>query len=424
MKIFSRYYAILILSFGTCLTAIGQQLSINTERVDNLLSQWNLGHNTRNPEIFQRIYYDQVTMHGKNVSREKASLTKKLMFVRNPEYKHRLTGEMKYSLYKNGIVKCDFTKETWQNGKWESSATYLLIGFRKHKYWIVGESEKEIDRKLGITNALGEPVKTETISLEPETSNTLYAETTAPEIPKTSLNTILSGHVYPVLLYGVLPLLALALFVVILRERFTTKKPMAFAGAGAAAAHVVEPKNIVEPKQNVIEPKRQEKPRIPPVEQTEKVKKKVVPTVSSQDAFAKYVLTMFDTKSFTCQEFREGESKFAVETGKRTYTKYKVEYRENDIVWSSFDIYPIYKNKVEGPDVLFPMIGSAFENRRTQRSDLYFVIGIGGDATSPEELYLIPGKDFKLVMDKQQLKAFRRSSADSFVFDSARKELH
>ena len=83
-----------------------------------------------------------------------------------------------------------------------------------------------------------------------------------------------------------------------------------------------------------------------------------------------------------------------------------------------------YKKKITGTDVLFPVIASAFQNRRAQRSDLYFILGIGGEANSPEELFLIPGKDFKLVMDREHLKAFRRSSTDSFVFDSGRKELH
>ena len=38
---------------------------------------------------------------------------KKLLFVRNPEYKQRINSDIKYTFHENGIVKCDFTKEVW-----------------------------------------------------------------------------------------------------------------------------------------------------------------------------------------------------------------------------------------------------------------------------------------------------------------------
>src|SRR4051812_20672077 len=117
MNSVSKYSLLSLLFTLLCLRTDGQQLSINTKKIDQLIAEWNYIHNEQLSERFQNVYDDELLFYTENVPREKATLLKKLLFVRNPQYNQRIASDIKHSLYKNGIVKCEFTREISKNGE-------------------------------------------------------------------------------------------------------------------------------------------------------------------------------------------------------------------------------------------------------------------------------------------------------------------
>ena len=134
MKELYRYLIITATMMFLGFPLIGQQLTVNTQKIESLIGQWNSIHNNANIEGFENIYDDHLLFYSEHVNRSKATLLKKLLFVRNPGYRQRIGTEIKYTLHTNGVVKCEFTKEVLRNTGWDPEPMYLLVGYKNRGY--------------------------------------------------------------------------------------------------------------------------------------------------------------------------------------------------------------------------------------------------------------------------------------------------
>jgi hypothetical protein len=207
------FFLAAILSAGS---VNGQYTAINTGWVEEVVALWNEAHNDRNVDQYGALLNEDVLYYTERIPRAQAMLLKKLLFVRNPDYQQQIASAISYTMYSTGIVKCEFNKEVWKDAQWQTSKMYLLIGFKKHKYWILGESDYQTDNQAGYSPDIGEPEKVETVQLA---MTTIPASAVAPALSKsiaTGLGretTFLRGIAIPV--YFILALISTAIILVV-----------------------------------------------------------------------------------------------------------------------------------------------------------------------------------------------------------------
>lgn len=144
------------------------------------------------------------------------------------------------------------------------------------------------------------------------------------------------------------------------------------------------------------------------------------------DAFESLIVKMFDTQYFTLHEWRgdkyvegnypvsnhfpdlevifnhKGEKdQFAIEC------KWRKDYFKGGIEWAQGYQVSNYQNYAEGTGL-----------------PVYVVIGVGGQADNPKEMFLIPLQEIKYqTLYKSSLEPYRRPADKNFFWDSESKKL-
>lgn len=119
--------------------AHGQPRGIDTDEVEPLIDAWNSAHNTRNTQNLERIYADQLVFNTQTLPRSKVIAQKLRLFNQNRDFRQRIITVIRYTPYKSGVVRCDFSKEVRANGSWKRVPSYLLVRQVGTRYRIVGE---------------------------------------------------------------------------------------------------------------------------------------------------------------------------------------------------------------------------------------------------------------------------------------------
>jgi hypothetical protein len=367
----------------------GQQLTINTKKIDRLIGQWNSIHNGRDIEAFQNVYDDELLYYAERVPRTKVTLLKKLVFVRNPEYKQRITGDVKYIMHSNGIVKCEFKKEVWEHADWKVYPMYLLVGFKNHGYWIMGESDYPTDTKLGYNPDLGKPMDFEILSANASEYNRLTAGLSNSDKANLKTISIRADHLY------LLVIMLTAGGVVLFITRGLRNKKEGYIMPGMAPHPEVE----YDPEPEVMEV---------PLPSDVKVPAEAYQVVENQlkhDAFKKYALGYFDQFSFLCNKIQDHTPGVG-----DIVADFEFELNNKEVQRKKFDVFCLYREDRNGEIEL--VTPEQFQSLQSSPSGnpRYFVIGIGGPPHFPNELYLVPENHIQAgLMKKEELKPFRRT---------------
>lgn len=135
-----------------------QDFELDTREVLDVIKKWNFASNAMSESTLREIYSDQLIFYSKNRSENESIALKRSFFRSNPAFKQKITSDPSFKPFTGGVIKADFTKEVFENGKWRKYRAYLLISYERNRYLIVGESDLETDRKNGYRLAIGKPM--------------------------------------------------------------------------------------------------------------------------------------------------------------------------------------------------------------------------------------------------------------------------
>jgi hypothetical protein len=416
MSILSKYPIPLVLTMFLCFSATGQQLSINTKKLDQLVDQWNTIHNDRNPEAFQNIYDDQLTYYSEPMARSKAKLLKKLLFVRNPEYAQRINSDIKYTLHDNGVVKCEFTREALKKDGWESAPMYLLVGFKNHGYWIIGESDEQTDVQFGFIPRLVESPTVEVVSASISSRNATVSRDimAKADFKDSGLATTEMMFVRNFLLYLVIALLSTGALIVFLRDRLSPKsgpEKLSDLNENVLIDDVMLEDDVVlgDDKLEMAYKESLQRKNLPPESY------QVIENHLKQLAFKGYVSKQFDPLFFIIQPSEETSTPAGPGFESNIYPKLLVRYHSTSGNPVDFVIRCIYCEDTGEEIRLLPV-------DQGRSGQLYYAVGLGGPPDTPDELYLVPADQVTSeVVTKTELASFQKTNV--FFFNNTVQKL-
>jgi hypothetical protein len=135
-----------------------QSFELDTRELNDLLKKWDYANNWRSIETFETIYADRMIFYAQNLSKERCISLKRKFFATNRDFKQKILPNPVFTPYTRGVIKCDFVKDVFQNGKWKRFPSYLLITYQNSKYLISGESDLQTDRVLKYKLDIGKPM--------------------------------------------------------------------------------------------------------------------------------------------------------------------------------------------------------------------------------------------------------------------------
>jgi hypothetical protein len=402
--------------------AISQQLTIKTKKIDLLIEEWNIIHNARTLDGFKEVYAEDLVFYGTKTNQSKAVLLKEQLFLRQPEFRQRISSDITYTVYTNGVIKADFTKEVWDDKQWKPYESYLLVGYEKNRYRIVAESDYQTDKKVGYKPKLGKAVEMEILSEKikspTEEKADLYSSKVATSLAKNAAATITVPKDYVYILIGLLGGGGLLIFIgdSILAYR---RRRVDVVKSAKPAPKVSQP--VVEkPVYAAAVPVgSMEEPEVytdnpSPVDESIII----IENQLKQSAFRAFVMSLFDPMNFTYRQPR-------VMTGNdRIDNEPNLEFEVNGMDPPvRFAVQCLYREDTPGIDIdLFPEEKLRFNNQ-FQDINLYYVLGVGGPPERPNNLYLVQAKSIKATtVLKEQLVPFRR--VGKFYYNPDEQKLH
>jgi hypothetical protein len=388
-----------------------QQLSLDSNKINRLIEEWNNIHNRHNHDAFENIYDDHVIFYAERIPRTNATLLKKLSFVRNPSYRQRITSDIKYILHTNGVIKCDFVKEEWKNSKWVAQPMYLLVGYRHHGYWIIGESDYDTDRRLRFEPPLGETANVEVIT------TTLHSTKNAQESSALALTS--NDNFFR----DVLPFESSHIFIL-----------LAILGTGGLVFLLVKHRPVTTSISHPKESKQKMRIKLPSFN-FDIFKRKndsdydepilddgdtggeafqIIETKLKHRSFKTFVLRLFDPVFFHLVKNHDKLADLSDEGGPDLEFEYRQKQNNPIVIY----VHCIYREDTGATVQVLDGEMSALHRGMPADLQLYYVIGVGGPPDRPDEIYLIPWQSITgNTMTREELKVFRKQG--SFRFDAS-----
>ena len=285
--------------------------------------------------------------------------------------------------YKSGTVKCSFTKRIYRNRKVKEYPTYLLLQKRFNKYLITGESDLITDSNKKITLNLGD------------------------EIDNTVSKTVLIVISFISLFLG-----ALAFYLIKKRRDKIIEDRMPLDGS----LYLKKEEIIVETKKDIQ----------PIVENLNKAAESESAKKEKGDAFERYVVDRLRGRHFVIKDWRSDKYHNGLYAVSNKYPDIEVELNTlNDKV--TFAIECKWRSEFYNNEVKFAeeyQIENYREYSKNRDQKVFIVLGIGGTASSPESVYILPLDEIHSnTFTAYQLKKYRRYNDGSFFFDARSKSL-
>lgn len=391
--------------------AVGQRLKVNTKDMALLVEEWNIVHNGRALDGFFTLYADSLLFYTEQLPRFKAIRLKKEMFKKKPDFRQRIITDITISAYENQIIKCDFTKEVWDNSKWKSYPSYLLVKFIDNQFRIVGESDYLTDKRLNYRLDIGR--QTELSGRSEQISSARSPITRDPSIttPDSSLaadqplggggndvpnDMITVPKLYVFVLVGLLLVVGFVLLISGTRKKGdTAKKPVNEEQATSKSASFDAVTEKRDPKAAEV-PRRTPRARQP----------------QEHLAFESLVTSLFDPLYFRFRKRKlqpvlandhpEDEARAGME----------FQFQNKDVGPVRFVVQCVYLADPGAEELqLFPEERLRLNRQLMEEPGihLYYVIGLGGSPDNPIELYLLPGPLLKYpLVHKKALAPFRK----------------
>jgi hypothetical protein len=397
----------------------GQSFELDTRELNDLLKKWDYANNWRSIETFESIYADRLIFYGQNLSKERCITLKRKFFNSDREFKQKILPNPVFTPYTRGVIKCDFVKDVFQNGKWKRFPSYLLITYQNSKYLVSGESDLQTDRvlkyKLDIGKPMDIPVSEEITVTEPaktrEDDSVIQADANATDdtiaerdsiIPgqntfeNTTLlsnltNEILSDELVSVpkkYFYFLIGFLFLTAIIVLSSGRKKSKYDRKSKMNGAS----------VHAKEAVV--------------------------LRHEKHFEGYVVSLFDPLYFSLRVYSRQKALAGNGHEDGFMPGLEGEFRNKDLT-EKFSLECLYIPKVNSINIIKfsgKQINRYKEFEQDRESEVYLVIGLEGDPESPKELYVIKASELREgPVTYTDLKPFRKYGM--FFYSTANKRL-
>jgi hypothetical protein len=410
MKKYSSFYALLLLCSLLAVESMSQQIGVDTDEIESLIDEWNFANNSRNLHSFEKVYGNRVTLYGQEVSKRQAIALKQQLFGKKPGFRQRIVTEISFSPYSRGVVKCDFTREVFEETGWKKYPSYLLVSYERQRYTIIGESDYATDRALKYKPDLGEPIvfdkpadvskSTDVSKLEID-SLLVPLEDSLPAMTETfaSRDTAkvgLSAGDFPAIISDLSSMGEVTIpkgYVFLL---------VAILGVGGLMIFIADS----------IHSRKRRRVRIVPVVHRHDEAEHIVRDFKTQAGFEAFVVTLFDPLYFRHRrpkmepvyagngiEIEHGPDYVFDFVQKETHVRFAIKcqyYRH------------IAKNEVQLLTAERQDQIRQFEEEREM--DVYYVLGFGGTPDDPKELFFLPSKAVRSeYITKSTLRQYSKS---------------
>ena len=404
-----KFIALIVLLVVAQYSAMSQRMQIDTDEIESLIDEWNFAHNSRNLHSFETVYADRLLFYTEAVTESKAISLKRQLFHLKPYFRQRITTEIKYTPYSSGVVKCEFTKEVFEQTHWKKFPSYLLVSYEKNHYSIVGESDYPTDRALKYKQQIGEAMTFEKKSDEQETIDTAGLDSALalrlPSLRETdsvasARDTLIHDPVFGVFNSMVSDLSSLGMVIIPRAYIFLL---VGILGIGGLMIFVAD---------SIHSRKRRRAVASAPAGSKRDEAEHVVQDFKMQSAFEGFVITLFDPLYFKCYRAK-AEHVYAGKTMQaETGPDLIFDFNQKE-TRGRFGITTQYyrhtpKNEVQLHSHDRQQYIRQFESERDM--DVYYVLGFGGRPDDPRELFFVPAKDVDSeYITRAELKRYSKS---------------
>ena len=364
------------------------------EDIQAVVYKWNELHNTRDVAEFKRLYAADVLFYGRYRSRQTCYNQKRKFLT--PDFHQEIISPVVLTYYSSGTIKCSFTKEVTFKNIVKKHKCYLLVKKGENGgYYVTGESDLVTDKKLNVQLNLGE------------------------ELSSTGSN---KGKY---IAFGVLVAMVAGGFAYYKRKR--RQQPL--------SDYVVPIEPIVEaPVAAVV---HESQPVLSEKEMMEKVKAAVIedlkgsfpeehPSKKKGDDFEKYVVDRFNEKYYKLIDWRSDKihnGKFAASNMHPDMVFYYKSKQQKarlavECKWRA----AFLNGKIEWAKDY--QLRNYKQYQKEQGIPVFVIIGIGGQASEPETLYIVPLKDiYNTILTPKQLAKYKREQEGDFYYKAREQKL-
>lgn len=430
MAIFKKLSLVLFFFASAVSGAVSQQLVLKTKKIQLLIEEWNIVNNARSVNSFQDLYDQKLTYYGERMTRKKAISLKKEFFDSNSDFRQRIASEVDYSVHSSGTIKCEFLKETWENGEWRPYLAYLLVGYRDGRFWITGESDHATDKSMGYVLDLGEPLEMEALTAKLSDSTSIGSTVESPTITRTKADgfsitddtvTIRKDYLF-ILVGGFFAGGLLILLATNIRSKRKKKRtydrPMQSYPTTPNFPPPQAVNRVRESRPEPVASEIRESVKTIPLEAEPIVQPAIEEDNSyqgienhlKQSAFRNYVIGLFQISNFNYLKPKPN----SISPGNKDNDDPQpiLEFQgESENGLESFGVQCMYREDTASSDLtVFSQEHLDFNRQFVDEIDLYYLLGIGGAPEKPNGLYLIPARQLNTtVISKESLKNFRKS---------------
>lgn len=367
--------------------------AFNNEELEYQVRIWNEIHNTKKTEDFKALYASKVLFYGRSYSGQKC-YQQKAKFLTS-DYQQFIISKITITEYSSGTIMASFRKKVLTKKKSKEYDCYLLFRKSGSNYLITGESDRETDKNLKVQLDLGT-----------EISNS--------GLPKALISLIVLG-----LGIG-------GIFVWKNNSRKRQYRSRYRAQAFTSSKPVNHTRSYSYPNRKVDENIIAEKVTAAVMAKFSNV---LVPGDVANNKgieFEKYVVERFEPEYFRLKEWRSDkyhEGIYAdsnrlpdleyLYTDSRNQIEFAVECKwraktdNGKLEWAKDYQFKTYK-----------------EYARERNITVFVIIGVGGQPSNPENLYIVPLRKVSTpVLSVWQLNKFRKFGKGNFFLQTSTKEL-
>lgn len=346
----------------------------DAKAIKKIVKSWSLAHEQWDFECLKRLYADTLIFYTQKISAAKALSKITGMFRPSEAFKHKIISDIDLKVLENSYIKCNFTKEVTINGKTKSYPSYLVIDKQNEKYFVVAEGDYITDKNL----------------------NYDYEESVS-KLTGTNHQTSKVVRSYKWLYILVFLILISGVIFIFYKRKFKTI-----------------------PSNSDSQQPQNEKSGI----SNDNISTKSEIDINKQkgDDFEKYIIGKFDTNYFTSLHWRSDKAAHGHFPKSNSDPDMEFEFAHRNYS-RKFAIECKYRSNFKSGYV------ELCENYKLQRyktfeaekqMQVYIVLGVGGQPTAPEELFIIPLPylNSNKISRNQLVNEHRKSLHSKFFYDT------
>jgi len=133
--------------FGICLA--GTISADNSYAVRAIVRKWEKAHNEWDINLLRSLYSREVLYYGHRLPLEECLSDKSRYFRPNDAFRLKVISTLTITNLPNEIIKCEFAKEVFYQGRKTIYPAYLLLSDQVNNFEIIGESDAVTDQNQG-----------------------------------------------------------------------------------------------------------------------------------------------------------------------------------------------------------------------------------------------------------------------------------